>query len=110
MNTDPPAAEPLRSIHTSSFPELLTHFGVSVLVTTYQAGRLVVLRADAGLLNTHFRMFPKPMGMAVRANRIAIGTELEIHEFHNVPAVCARLKPAAKHDACFLPRTVNATG
>ena len=68
----PGALEPLRSTHTSTFPELLAHFGVSVMVTTYQAGRLVMLRADGGVLNTHFRLFPKPMGMAVRANRIAI--------------------------------------
>ena len=107
---EPKSVEPLRSTHTSTFPELLAHFGVSVLVTTYQAGRLVVLRADGGMLNTHFRMFQKPMGMAVRANRIAIGTEMEIGEFHNVPAVCKRLDPPEKHDACFLPRSTHATG
>lgn len=102
--------EPLRSTHTSTFPELLAHFGVSVLVTTYQAGRLVMLRADSGVLNTHFRLFPKPMGMAVRPNRIAIGTEMEIVEYHNVPAVCRRLPQSDKHDACFLPRMSHATG
>ncbi len=62
------------------------------------------------MLNTHFRLFPKPMGMAVRANRIAIGTEMEIREYHNVPAVCGRLDPPGKHDACFLPRMAHATG
>lgn len=108
--SDPENFEPLRSTHTSTFPELLDHFCVSVLVTTYQAGRLVMLRADGGVLNTHFRLFPKPMGMAVRANRIAIGTEMEIREYHNVPAVCRRLDPPGKHDACFLPRTAHATG
>jgi len=81
-----------------------------VLVTTYQAGRLVMLRADGSVLNTHFRLFPKPMGMAVRPNRIAIGTEMEIREYHNVPAVCARLDPPGKHDACFLPRMAHGTG
>ncbi len=107
---EPRPVEPLGSTHTSTFPELLAHFGASVLVTTYQAGRLVALRADEGVLNTHFRLFPKPMGLAVARNRIAIGTELEIREFHNVPAVCGRLEPAGKHDACFLPRMTHSTG
>src|SRR5437588_7246295 len=101
---------PLRSGHTTSFADILQHYGISVLVTTYQAGKLVILRADQGVVNTHFRSFPKPMGLAVRGNRLAIGTALEIWEFHNVPAVAAKLEPAGKHDACFLPRFGHATG
>jgi hypothetical protein len=59
----PPAApklEPLRSVHTASFPQILEQLGISVLVTTYQAGRLVALRADGNVLNTHFSVFAKP--------------------------------------------------
>jgi uncharacterized protein (TIGR03032 family) len=50
------------------------------------------------------------MGLAVQGNRLAIGTALEVWEFHNVPAVAAKLEPAEKHDACFLPRCGHATG
>src|SRR5215471_6284045 len=106
----PDPLPPLRSVHTTSFAEILENFGISVLVTTYQAGKLVLLRADRGVVNTHFRSFPKPMGLAVQGNRLAIGTALEVHEFHNVPAVAAKLDPTGKHDACFLPRFGHATG
>ena len=41
---------PLRSVHTTSFAEILGHFGCSLLVTTYQAGKLVVVRADNGVV------------------------------------------------------------
>ena len=101
---------PLRSVHTTSFADLLDQFGISLLITTYQAGKLVMLRADNGVVNTHFRSFPKPMGLALHGNRLAIGTALEVREFHNVPAVAAKLPPAGKHDACFLPRCSHATG
>ena len=101
---------PLRSVHTSTFPELLATLGISVLVTTYQAGKLVMLRAEDGVLNTHFRGFDVPMGLAVAGDRLAIGTALEIWEYHNVPAVAAKLEPAGKHDACFLPHSSNTTG
>jgi hypothetical protein len=40
------------------------------LVTTYQAGKLVILRPDGDRLNTHFRGFSKPMGLAVDGARI----------------------------------------
>ncbi len=35
---EPSLLEPLRSTHTSTFPELLAHFGVSVLVTIIRQG------------------------------------------------------------------------
>ncbi|MBI3866449.1 MAG: TIGR03032 family protein [Planctomycetia bacterium] len=101
---------PMRSQHTSTFPQLLSHFGASVLVTTYQAGRLVILRNDDGVLNTHFRLFPKPMGLALAPHRLALGAAMEIREFHNVPAVAPKLEPKGKHDVAFLPRTAHGTG
>jgi uncharacterized protein (TIGR03032 family) len=114
-DASPPASAPqplppLRSVHTTSFAEILGQLGISVLVTTYQAGKLVLLRADRGVVNTHFRSFAKPMGLALQGDRLAIGTALEVWEFHNVPAVAAKLEPAGKHDACFLPRYGHATG
>ncbi len=111
------AVEPLRSVHTSNLPEILQQLGVSVMVTTYQAGRLVILRSQDGVLNTHFRVFDKPMGLAVGDNRLAIGSAMSVWEFHNLPAVCQRLNVSEdgsplpqQHDACFLPRTTHWTG
>lgn len=112
-----PSKDPLRSVHTSNFPELLRQIGASVLVTTYQAGKLVVLREDGGVLNTHFRNLNKPMGLALDGGRLAVGCGIDIWEFHNVPAVCGKLdesddypSTSAKHDACFLPRRSHCTG
>ncbi len=48
----PAVFEPLRAGRTGGFPELLRMLGVSLLVTTYQAGKLVVVREQAGRLNT----------------------------------------------------------
>jgi uncharacterized protein (TIGR03032 family) len=107
-NTEGPA--PLRSVHTANFSPILQELGASVLVTTYQAGKLVMLRPDGERLNTHFRGFSKPMGLAVDGDRLAIGTSIEIWEYHNAPAVARRLAPAGSHDACFLPRSSVCTG
>jgi uncharacterized protein (TIGR03032 family) len=101
---------PLRSVHTSSFPEILDRLGISLLVTTYQAGKVVFLRPDRGVLNTHFRDLPAPMGVALSGPRLAVGGPGSIWEFHNVPAVARKLEPAGLHDACFLPRLMHMTG
>ncbi len=104
------ASPPLRSVHTSNFSAILQELGISILVTTYQAGKLVMLRPDGERLNTHFRGFSKPMGLAVDGDRLAIGTSVEIWEYHNAPAVARRLDPPNTHDACFLPRSSVCTG
>jgi uncharacterized protein (TIGR03032 family) len=115
-----PAADappPMRSVHTSNLPEILAEGQFSLLVTTYQAGKLVILRNDRQVLNTHFRSFMKPMGLAVSGGRLAVGCHIDIWEFHNVPAVCPRLDAIEEnraagfhHDACFLPRLSHTTG
>ncbi|MBE7385606.1 MAG: DUF4915 domain-containing protein [Leptolyngbya sp. SIO1E4] len=44
------------------FQLLLKQLGVSLVVSTYQAGKVVLVRADKETLNTHFRVLQKPMG------------------------------------------------
>ena len=41
-----------------------------MLVSTYQTGKLICARHDGGKLNTHFRDFPRPMGLAVAPGRM----------------------------------------
>src|SRR4029079_12253502 len=109
----PPAdtgPSPLSSVHTTNFPAILDQLHSSLFVTTYQAGKLVILRSDAGIINTHFRAFNKPMGMAIAPGRLAIGAAVDVWEFRNVPAVAAKLNPPSKHDACYLPRAAHVTG
>ena len=115
--TDADEPPPLRSVHTSNLPQMFEQGRFSLLVTTYQAGKLVVLRNDKGVLNTHFRNFMKPMGLAVAGGKLAVGCSIDIWEFHNVPAVCQKLDESEEnkeasftHDACFLPRRSHTTG
>ncbi|MEO8271668.1 MAG: TIGR03032 family protein, partial [Aureliella sp.] len=105
-----PPVYSLSSVHTRSFPELLRLLGASIVVSTYQAGKLVFLRADTEGLNTHFRSFIRPMGIASGGGRLWLGTATEIWEFHNSSSIARSLEPADKHDACFLPRHVRFTG
>jgi uncharacterized protein (TIGR03032 family) len=101
---------PLRAVYTTNFPALLRQVGASLLVTTYQAGKLVLVRDEGDHLNTHLRSFQAPMGLALAGDWLALGTQLQVWEFVDVPAVAAKLAPPGRHDACFLPRSSHVTG
>jgi uncharacterized protein (TIGR03032 family) len=102
--------EAFRSVYSSGVPRLLERLGSSLLVSTYQSGRLIVLRADGDGLNTHFRAFPSPMGIAVGPHALALGTQRHVWEYRNQAEAGRKLKPPGKHDACFLPRHSYVTG
>ena len=36
----------LRSVHTSNLPEIFEQLGISLIVSTYQAGKAIVVRSD----------------------------------------------------------------
>ena len=91
-----PQHSPMRSLVTNTVSEILARFEISLLASTYQAGNVVVLRCESPqVLNTHFRRFPRPMGMAAdpATGRLAVGTDREIVEFRNMVAVSSRLEP-----------------
>ena len=100
----------MRSVHTSNLPDLLHQLGVSLVVSTYQAGKVIVIRAEGSSLNTHFRTFSKPMGIAADARGLTIGGTNTVWEYHNMPAVARKLPPEGKHDGCYLPRRIHVTG
>ncbi len=106
--TDSP--EDFRSVFTANLPELFTALRSSLLVSTYQSGRLIAVRAGNGELNTHFRAFPSPMGIAVGKKSLALGTLRHVWSYYNQPEVGRRLSPPDRHDACFLPRQAMVTG
>lgn len=105
-----PEPSPYRSVNTPSFPELLDKIGSTLLATTYQSGRLVVARTRGGRLNTHFRQFPSPMGMAYRDGMLALGTKGQVQTFTNLPGFAEGLTEDRRHDACFVPRATHFTG
>ena len=100
----------LRSVYTSNLPGLFDQLRISLVVSTYQAGKAILVRNDNGALNTHFRTFTKPMGIAANNTRLIIGGSNTVWEYHNMPAVAQKLDPPGKHDACYIPRRIHVTG
>jgi uncharacterized protein (TIGR03032 family) len=96
--------------YTTTLPQLLEQIGASLAISTYQAGYLIIARANRGALNTHFIAFPRPMGMACDGKRFLLGTDHEIVEYRNVPDVAAKVDGDHAGDACYVARGVHVTG
>jgi uncharacterized protein (TIGR03032 family) len=103
-------AVPFHYTQTDSFIALLQQLGASLLVSTYQANKLLVARATQGGLSTLVRTFDKPMGLAADARRLALGTRTQVWLLRNVPDIAPRVEPTGQHDACYLPRSCHVTG
>jgi uncharacterized protein (TIGR03032 family) len=95
---------------TDSFPALLRQLNASLLVSTYQANKLLVARAMADGLSMLVRTFERPMGLAVDGQRLTIGTRNQIWFLRNATDIASRVEPPGQHDACFLPRSSHVTG
>ena len=103
-------AETLHSQHTTTFVQLLNQANASLVVSTYQAGKLILLRANGDALNTHFINLAKPMGVAFDKNRLSVGSGAQVIDYFNMPNVGPKVEPVNTHDAAFLPRRTHVTG
>jgi uncharacterized protein (TIGR03032 family) len=100
----------IRCSHSESLPALLTQLRLSVLISTYQTGHLVVVAARQGRLLLTFHQFQRAMGIAVKPGAIAVCTRKEVWFLRDAPDIAAKLQPLGHHDACFLARTSHFTG
>lgn len=100
--TDEEAKIPVKFEYTPTFPQILQHLKASLLVTTYQAGKVLVLGVSEGKLAISFLGFEQPMGLAVSPSRIAIGSKRQMHFL--VPAHETQ-GSGSPHDGCFVPRS-----
>jgi uncharacterized protein (TIGR03032 family) len=106
-----PTQREVRYEYSRNLTPLLTHLGVSLVVSTYQAGKLVVVGVDEnGALALSFHNFERVMGVAARPDRLAVGTLAQIWFLRSAPDIARQLPPAGRHDACFLARSSHMTG
>lgn len=99
-----------RYLHSDNFPELLEQLAATLLITTYQAGKLVAFRSRGGRLSMLLRTFDKAMGLALDRQRMAIATNHYVWLLRNSVDIAAKMEPKGSYDACFLPRVSYVSG
>jgi uncharacterized protein (TIGR03032 family) len=105
-----PATREIRHEYTPTFPALLSQLGVSLLVSTYQAGKVVAVGVAQGELTLSYHNFERAMGMAVKPGCVAVGARAQVWFLRPAPDLAARVEPVGRHDACFLTRSSHFTG
>lgn len=99
-----------RYIHSDNLSTLLDGLASTLLITTYQAGKLVAFRAREGRVSMLLRTFDKAMGLAVNERRMAVATNHHVWMLNNSPQIAAKMEPKGTHDACYLPRFAYVSG
>jgi uncharacterized protein (TIGR03032 family) len=103
---------PFSCTFTPSLPYLFMQLKCSIAITTYQAGKLILISpAGNDKLIQLPRTFHRPMGLSVSRNQLALATRTELTTFVNEPSLNINYqKTPTAYDAVFAPRITYHTG
>ena len=92
------------SSYTDNFPKILRALNFSLAVTSYQAQRLMLVRCEGDNLQTHFKYFPRPMGVYADEDRITLGTLNQVLEFRRSDHLLENVKSGGLDNVGAVPR------
>jgi uncharacterized protein (TIGR03032 family) len=113
-----PESRPIACGVSGAFSDWLGAQNGSLAVTTYQAGKVVLVGWEGGV-TALFRHFDRPMGLAADGPRLALALRDQVWLFADAPDLAPLYsesapggapEPAAAADAFYLPRVGYFTG
>ena len=107
--------DPFEARATRQAAELMAEYETSLVVSTYHANRVLLLRPVDGALDMVARAVPRPMGLAARSGRMWIGARDEVVTYANHPSVADVRSASTEGGAgpltsCYLPLSRHITG
>lgn len=108
MNT----LSPFSCSFTPNLPELLTKLNCTIVITTFQAGKVIFIspKNEEELIQLP-RSFKRAMGLTTKADKMAIATGKEIIVLRDSKELAFHYpKKKATYDALYVPRTAYFTG
>jgi len=90
----------------------MSQAGGSLVVSTYQAGKVAMIGWNGRQVTMVMRQFPRPMGLAVGGSRLALACRHEVYLFANAPLLASDYleDQPGRYDALYLPRTAYYAG
>ena len=102
---------PFSCTYSPEIPDLLTELDCSLVISTYQAGKVIILSGHEGGLIQLPRTFNKPMGLAADGWRLAVAAREEVVVLANAPNLTGGYPPApGRYDSLFAPRAIYYCG
>jgi len=108
--TSPTAPAPKLELFTSrQFVSWLRQTGGSLALSTYQSGKVLFVGAntETDKMSVFERTLPRPMGMAVNGNRLAVASLYQVYTFIDALGEGETAKGA---DAVYVPQMSHFTG
>lgn len=104
-------APPFSIAYTPAIPELLMQLNCSLVLSTFQAGKVVFLSAkDESSLVQLPRTFPGAMGIAIEGNRMAIATKYAVEVLADHPGLAPTYpRQPNTYDALYCPQATYYT-
>ncbi|MFC2117603.1 TIGR03032 family protein [Bacteroidota bacterium] len=98
--------------YNNAFPEFLKKNNLSIVVSTYQAGKVIIISSLNGkTLQLYAKNFSRPMGIAVKNDQLAIASKSKVDLFSNSYALAKHFPQKPNYyDALFVPQTSYSTG
>jgi uncharacterized protein (TIGR03032 family) len=97
--------------HSANLPMILDACKASLVVSTYQAGKVFTVGTQGGRIVIAFHHFEQAMGIARTPTGLAVGTKRQIWMLPAAPPGLAdRVQPAGSRDVAFLARQAHFTG
>lgn len=97
---------PFHCNYTGRALELLDKLDVSLILSTYQAGKVIILSSDGKNMHQLVRDFARPMGIALKGEMMALAGALGVTVFRTDPHLAKTYpeKPDT-YDAFYFPTT-----
>jgi uncharacterized protein (TIGR03032 family) len=96
-----------------NYPDSLIHFlkqtQLTIILTTYQSGKIMMIGEYENKLDIRYKSFPRPMGMYATDENIWVGLGHAIWQFSNFSAVAPKLDATKRYNACYMPMDIHFT-
>jgi uncharacterized protein (TIGR03032 family) len=96
--------------YSPEVPRLLGKLDVSLILSTYQAGKVVVLSSNGERMTQLLRDFDRPMGIAIQDDMMALALRLNVTIFRNDADLAETYPPKPNtYDSLYFPLALNKT-
>ena len=78
--------------YSANLPTVLKQLNIALAFTSYQAGRLMLVRSDGETLDVNFKSFPRPMGLVANEQGITLGIFTQVQQFARADGLVDSIK------------------
>lgn len=78
--------------YSTNLPMVLAQLNIALAFTSYQAGRLMLVRSDGDTLDVNFKSFPRPMGLVATERGLTMGIFTQVVHFSREDGLVEKIK------------------